>query len=224
MFDWGNPASWARLQPEITAKDRNNLLSLVNQGIQLFSAATSEDHRVFILQAVSDVIWLDVLLLEARFPPVPAPTPDVSMARHRAFLEALGRRHPEHIEYLKGTFEADVAERPEWFLSNPIHPPVCGLAEYLQSLLYQECEDVLIRRDDAEYRRQETDLSVREEGRLRASWDIRACVGPLLSAKKSRAEILVAAFCAADGRLDAASVQAVVREEVAAFLARVRGR
>lgn len=57
---------------------------------------------------------------------------------------------------------------------------------------------------------------------LHAARMIRAIVGPLLREKKPRAEVLIAAYRAANGRLCASDVEAVVVEEIAAFMARMK--
>ena len=53
---------------------------------------------------------------------------------------------------------------------------------------------------------------------LAAQQDIRVNLAPLLG--RPRAELIITAYRAANGRLNAAEVEAVVSEEIAAFLAR----
>ena len=58
---------------------------------------------------------------------------------------------------------------------------------------------------------------------LSAQNDIRVTVGPMLSARKPRNELRIAAYRAANGRLTARIVEEIVEEEIAAFLTRLRG-
>lgn len=57
---------------------------------------------------------------------------------------------------------------------------------------------------------------------LAASWDIRRAIGDLMSARKPRETILLAAYRAANGRLDSETVEAVVKQELAAYVHRIR--
>lgn len=57
---------------------------------------------------------------------------------------------------------------------------------------------------------------------LAASHDIRFAIAPLMSQRTPRAEILLAAYRAADGRIGAEMTESIVRAEIAAFMARVR--
>ena len=57
---------------------------------------------------------------------------------------------------------------------------------------------------------------------LAASDAVRVAISPMMRARKPRGEILLAAHRAGDGRLSASEVEAVVAEEISAFMARVR--
>jgi polyhydroxyalkanoate synthesis regulator phasin len=61
-----------------------------------------------------------------------------------------------------------------------------------------------------------------EANALRASAAIRAAVVPLIAARTPRAELTLAAYRAANGRLTAADTEAVVADEITAYMARVR--
>lgn len=58
---------------------------------------------------------------------------------------------------------------------------------------------------------------------LLAARDIRAAIGPLMSARKPRDTVLLAAYRAANGRLQSAEIETIVRQEMSAYVARVRG-
>lgn len=56
---------------------------------------------------------------------------------------------------------------------------------------------------------------------LAAQHAIRTNLAPLLAARKPRAELLVMAYRAANGRIDSKTVETIVAEEIAAYLAQV---
>lgn len=56
-----------------------------------------------------------------------------------------------------------------------------------------------------------------------AAWDIRRTMGDLMSARKPRDAVLLAAYRAANGRLSSAEIETIVRQEMTAYVQRVRG-
>jgi len=66
-----------------------------------------------------------------------------------------------------------------------------------------------------------TDALINPE--LAAAAEIRVALGPMMEARKPRSALLIAAYRVANARLPAAQVEQIVQEQIAAFMARVKG-
>lgn len=57
---------------------------------------------------------------------------------------------------------------------------------------------------------------------LRASEAIRSALGPLMAGRRPRAELLIAAYRAANGKLSASEVEGIVVDEISSYVVRIR--
>lgn len=178
----------------VKPNERAALNDLVARGIQACADQEGDDERMqFLIVCYADVIRLDV--------------------------SAISNKWPEKL-----THWGDEQYWPDGYRAEyvPRLTRMRVLAKTLISQLVLGIEPEVSQRHYIEYVRQETDLKARDDGMLAAAVDIRFAAAPLLSARVSRGQVMLAAYRAANGRMPSAAIEQAVTEEIAMFMSRVR--